>query len=512
METDRLLAIDVGLTNVKAVVFDASGGLICRTSVGYPTKRPEPDAVEQDPASWWSAMIAATTALPAEVTRTVTAMGVTGHMHALVCIRADGRPVGPSLVLGDRRAAPDATEVTRRVGADQIYAITGAELDASMPAAKVRFLKRRDPSAWASVTHLLGCKDYLRLQLTGQLATEPIDACATSLFDIRAGRWSPDLIDAVEIRESMLPPVDSPWSAAGPLLGEAASLLGLRPGLPVVVGAGDDVVVLGFGLLDPGTALEHIGTTGSVMAVTDRPIGDPQRGLELYPHALPDRWVVGGSHTTAGAALAWAADLLGYASVDDALSCLGTRHEAGISFVPTLAGERFPVRVPEARGAWVGLPLGVTRQDLMQASFQGVATTLQAILERIDQVAGHQAVIRAAVADDERWLAMRAASYRRPVEVSTTSEPTALGLACLVAVAAGTFPDPRAAVSAMTHVARSVPPGAPTAPPLLDPEPILRRAWKVASVTDEADQPLVAVGSRSRIPRSRDERSGEGAA
>jgi xylulokinase len=495
--TEGLLAIDVGLTNVKAVVFGTSGDLIARAAIPYPTHRPTPDAVEQDPAAWWSAVTGAVCQLPAEVRERVVAMGVTAHMHALTALGRAGDPIGPALILGDRRAVRDAAEITRRVGADEIAAITGTDLDPSMPAAKALYLRRRDPDAWRSVTHLLACKDYLRYRLTGEIATEPIDACATSLYDIRSGRWSDPLLEATGVTRAMLPPVMSPWAVAGSLVRSAAQSLGLKAGTPVVVGAGDDVVVLGFGILDPGVALEHIGTTGSMMAVTEHPITDPEHGLELYPHVLPDRWVIGGSHTTAGAALAWASDLLGYGSVDAALATLATAPQPGLSFLPSLAGERFPARIPAARGAWVGLGLNVTRELLMRAAFEGVAVALGQVLERIEALVGRQDAVRVATAEDPRWLALRAAAYDRRLEVSHTNEPTALGLASLIAVATGAFPDVRTAVNVMAHIDRDVQPEPTRGPERFTTERLLRHAW------DEAAAARMDVGSGSQIDTSR---------
>lgn len=476
-----LLAIDVGLSNVKAVIFDRGGGLIARSSVAYPTERHGPDAAEQDPAAWWDALVTAVRTLPAEARNHVAGVGVTGHMHALVTLDAAGRPTGPSMILGDRRAASDAVAITEVVGPEALYAITGAELDASMPAAKARFLSRIEPETWRRVVHLLGCKDYLRFRLTGEIATEPLDACATSLFDIRTGQWSEELLHAAGVRASMLPSVRAPWEIAGRVRSEVAATLGLRSGLPVAIGAGDDVVVLGFGMLEPGVALEHIGTTGSIMAVADRPTPDPDRALELYPHVLPDRWVVGGSHTTAGAAIAWAAALLGYPSVEASLSALDTPGFPGLAFLPTLAGERFPERVPAARGGWIGVSLDMTREALMRSVFDGVASSLGSVLTRIDEIVGRQTSIRVAMADNERWLEVRAGAYRRRLEVSRTSEPTALGLATLVAVATGLHSDVRSAVTAMTGVELTIEAATGDGRPELDPEPMLRRAWVQAA-------------------------------
>lgn len=443
-----LLALDVGLTNVKAVAFDQGGAVRSNATVPYCTLH-DGDTVVQEPEDWWAALCSASLALPDAVRRSVAGVAVTAHMHTLVALDGHGRSLGPALILGDRRAVPDASAITRDVGAGEVYRITGAELDASMPAAKARWMRREQADAWRAMRHLLGCKDALRFRMTGELATDPIDACATSLYDIGRKGWSDTMLEAAGVSAAQLPAIADPCAVAGTLLPGPAAELGLPVATPVAVGAGDDVVLLGMGILEPGVAMEHIGTTGSIMAAaSDRP-DDPLRALEIYPHVLEDLWVLGGSHTTAGSALAWAATTLGYPSVAEALGALELERQTDVTFVPTLAGRRFPDRDPLARGSWTGFDLGTTRDDLMSATFCGVADALASVLRRIESVADPVVAVRASHAETEAWLRLREAAYGRPIEVSLADEPTALGTAMLVAVAIGLYADVREAVREM---------------------------------------------------------------
>jgi xylulokinase len=440
-----LLVLDLGLTHAKAVIFGGvSGDLIDRASRPITTSRPTPETVEQDPEGWWAGLRDAVAELRGrrlEALEHVAGIGVTAQMHALVCVRADGTWLGPALVLGDRRAASHSRAIEDEVGADRIYRITGARMDASMPAAKARWLHEHDWPRHHETALYTSAKDAIRGRLTGDRLSEPIDACATSLWDIHARGWSGDLLAATGLSTAALPEVVPPWSVAGPLLSQAASDLGLTTGTPVIVGAGDDIEVLGCGLTEPGTAVEHLGTTGSIFVVTGDGAGDPEMALEVYPHALPDRWVLGGSTTTAGSAIAWVADLMGeagpgalFASLDDE----GQRTDA--SFLASLAGDRCPVRDPLARGAIVGLDLRADRVTVALAAFDGVNRALARIFERIDQVAGPVARLVISSGDlgaDERWMRRRAARYERPMSLLPGSEPTATGVAILVATGIG---------------------------------------------------------------------------
>jgi xylulokinase len=469
-----ILSLDLGLTHAKAVVFRSNGSLVERESVSYPTRRPAADRVEQDPDDWWLALTTAVRAIgqrSPDALGAVEAVGVTGHMHGLVLEDSHRRPIGPAIVLGDRRATVEAKELSEDLGQSSIAHTTGATLDPSMPAAELRWLADHEPERLRDVVLVTGPKDHLRGRLTGDRLTEPIDACATALYDIRTSRWWPDMLAAAGLRSELVPDLVPCETIAGSLRSEPAAALGVPSGVPVVVGAGDDVEVLGGGLLEPGEALEHLGTTGSILAVAAHAVDDPGLALELYPHVLPDRWVVGGSMTTAGAALGWVAALLGFDGVEAMLSAIGERPNrlldegAGPLFIASLAGDRCPTRDPAARGAWLGLDPSFDRAGLARSAFEGVAFSLERILRAIDKLIGPQEriVVSAGGADlDPRWLALRASVYGQPLVTLETPEPTALGLATVVAAGAGIHGDVSTAVRTMSRRVDEVMPSAPS--------------------------------------------------
>jgi xylulokinase len=496
----NILALDLGLTHAKAVLFRPDGSVVERESVPYRTSRPAPDRVEQDPDDWWRALTTAARAISersAGAMRRVEAVGITGHMHGLILGDADRRPIGPAIVLGDRRATAEATELEERLGQAAVAHTTGATLDPSMPAAELAWIASHEPERLGRAVLATGPKDHLRGRLTGDRLTEPIDASATALYDIRAGRWWPDMLTAGGVRPDLVPDVVPCQTVAGPLLPEPAAALGVRAGVPVVVGAGDDVEILGGGLLEPGEGLEHLGTTGSILAVVAEPIDDPAMALELYPHVLPDRWVVGGSMTTAGAALGWVASFLGFDSVGEMLPVLVETSDRSSEdgspplFIASMAGDRCPTRDPEARGAWLGLDATFDRALLARSAFEGVAFALRRILGAIDDLHGPQAriVISAGGADlDPSWLALRASTYGRPLAILDTPEPTALGLATVVAAGVGIHPDVPTAVRAMSRRVREIEP---------DPD----RLASLRSAGDASDRAVEAL--RTYWPQAR---------
>jgi xylulokinase len=463
---ETILAIDIGLTNCRTVLYSPDGRLLARASIAYPTTHPAAGRVEQDPEAWWRAVLDGLSQLreraPGAVA-SVAAMSVTGHMHALVCLGDNGQALGPALVLGDLRSVPQAESITANLGLERIYALTGARMDASMPLAKLAWLREHAPAMHSQARAFLGCKDFIRHRLTADLFTDPIDACGTSLYDIHQRAWSPELAAQAGIRGDQLPQVVDPWQLAGTLRDEPARALGLRTGIPVVVGAGDDIEVVGSGLVQAGKALEHLGTTGAILAPAGLPLSDPTMALELYPHALPGLWVIGGSTTSAGAAHAWSHEVLQPErdGPDGSGRAWGRPNLANpLIFVPHLAGERSPAWDPRMRGSWLGLSLTHSAADLRQAVKEGIAFSLKRVLEQIESLAGRQAhlVISDRKDLDFDWLGLRATIYQRPLAVLAGGEPTALGAMMLAAVGIGAWRSLAEAVQSVIRIDRVIEP------------------------------------------------------
>jgi xylulokinase len=450
-ESQAILVFDVGLTRVKTALVNARGELVDWVALSYTTVR-RGDRVEQDPDQWWGAMRLSLSRLEERghpLRSSVAGVSITGHMHALVCVDDNGMHLGPAIVLGDARAASESESLIRGLGQDVFHRTTGARLDPSMPAAKIAWIARHEPERLASSRLLVGVKDYLRLRLTGDRYTDPLDATATSMFDITEGTWAPEILERVGISDELLPDVVAPESIAGVVNAEAAREFGLSAGIPVVVGAGDDVEILGRGLTRHGDLLEHIGTTGAMMAVLAEPVFDPTMALETYPHALPNLWVIGGSMTNAGSALEWVHTTLGIVDFAAATDTIASASGSRPIFLPNMSGARAPEWQPMARGAWVGLTVSSTREDIMASAFEGVAFELAGILDRILELTAADGPVHATGVDGDRaWLGLRAAAYGLQMAVSEV-DPTVVGAAMLGTGGVGIHRDLYAAVEAM---------------------------------------------------------------
>lgn len=258
MTRELVLGVDAGHTVTKAVLFDATGRAVARGSGTVPLKYPQPHWVERDMDEVWQTAFQAIAACLAEVGpdagRAVGAVGLAGHGDGLYAVDGRGRPVRAGIVAMDTRAESVLQEWRGTPVWSRALEVSGTVPFAGSPAALLAWLARHEPGALVQARWLLSCKDWLRLRLTGAVATDPTDASA-SFTDMRRGGSSPELLDLYGLGAlaRLLPPVLACGAVSGTVTHEAAALTGLIAGTPVVTGAHDvDAAALGIGGTTPG--------------------------------------------------------------------------------------------------------------------------------------------------------------------------------------------------------------------------------------------------------------------
>src|SRR5215510_2015816 len=384
----RLLGIDLGTGSVKAVVIDETTKILGVGSQEYPIDIPQPGYAEQEPEGWWRATFHAVRQALAEAGNgEIDAIGLSGQMHGVTLIDAKKEPIGPSIIWADQRGAGEVAEVIAAVGTDHLARIAGTAPAAGFMAPTLCWLKKHDP---ARLEHARACllpKDYVRLRLTGEVATDASDASATALFDVRQRQWSNVIIEALDLPDHLWPNVFESADIVGALTRSAADALGLQVGIPVAAGCADQPAqAVGSGLIDPGIGSITIGTGGQVFAPLKTPPVDEALRLHIFCHAPADRWYVLGAMLSAGMSLRWLRDLLGMKDDPDAykkLSALAADvppGSDGLLFMPYLVGERAPLMDPAARGGFVGLALGHGVGYMARAVMEGVAFAMKQIL------------------------------------------------------------------------------------------------------------------------------------
>jgi xylulokinase len=447
------VGLDVGTTGVKAVAVDPDGAVLARAERSYPLSTPQPGWSEQDSEDWWRA---AETAL-AEVSAglDVVGIGLSGQMHGLVALDSSGRPLRAAILWNDQRTGEECTEIEDLIGVDRLVELTGNRALAGFTAPKLLWLRRHEPATFARIARICLPKDYVRLRLTGEWATDVADASGTLLLDVARRQWSEEVLAALDVPASWLPPVlESPEAS-----GEAA-------GIPVAAGAGDcAAAAIGVGITDPGPLSIVLGTSGVVFAALPDYRPEPAGRLHTFCHAVPGAWHAMGVMLSAAGSLQWLRDLLAPQASFDELIAEADRWQAGADglwFLPYLAGERTPHADPQARGAFVGLSVHHDRGALVRAVLEGVAFGLRDSLDLMRELGidASSARVSGGGSRGDMWLRIVASVLGIPLATTAAEDGSAYGAALLGGVAGGMFTDVREAVSRCIRVERTIEPDA----------------------------------------------------
>jgi len=369
------LGIDLGTSGVKAVVIDDASTVVDQAVAPLSISRPHPLWSEQDPEEWWRATCAAVGALAPRNRAAVRGMGLSGQMHGAVLLDGGDHVVRPAILWNDGRAHAECAML--EAAEPQSRVITGNIAMPGFTAPKLLWVQRHEPAAFSRIATVLLPKDYLRLRLTGDHASDMSDSAGTLWLDVAERRWSAAMLAASGLSEQNMPKLLEGCEPSGRLGAGAAAELGL-PQVPVAAGAGDNAAgAIGAGVVAPGDALLSLGTSGVVFAVSDGFAPNPAKAVHAFCHALPGRWHQMAVVLSAASCIPWAAALGGHADVAAAIAAAEASSEQDLPiFLPYLSGERTPHNDPHAKGVWFGLTDRTTRAELMRSVLEGTAFAL----------------------------------------------------------------------------------------------------------------------------------------
>jgi len=375
-----ILTVDLGTTVTKAAVWEA-GGPVGTGRHPISTSHPLVGRAEQDPASWWRSLLGACASAQAAAPAAYGAVGAIGFSAArqtFVPVTADGRPLGPGLVWSDRRAAAEAAALGAAAGgAEAVRQQTGIGLDAAAVAAKIRWLRANEGDRLASARWLLSPRDLMVWRMTGAVRTDTTMASATGLYD-RSGEPVAELVGPAAGR---LPEAIASAAVAGTLTTPAAAELGVRAGIPVVIGAGDRQCELVGAGASVARAMVSWGTTANAsVPVATWP--EPVPAGAVVTRAALGGWQLECGVSAAGSLLAWLGELTGAdpgaLMQGAAASPPGAR---GVLALPWLGGARAPWWRDGAGAAFLGLAPTHGPADLARAAVESVAWEIERCLD-----------------------------------------------------------------------------------------------------------------------------------
>jgi len=439
-----VLGIDLGTSSVKALILDKAGRTLALDKAAYPVEAPQPGWAESDPARWWHATVETVRSVLAQLpaSEKIEGIGLSGQMHGVVLADETGQPLRPAILWADTRATAELDTYCNLPHATLLRLAN--PLVAGMAGPSLAWVKKHEPEVFRKIHVALQPKDWVRLRLTGEIATDPSDASATLLYDLPADGWAEDVFTALGLNRELFPQIKPSAACGGELSKTAAVTLGLPAGIPVAVGGGDTpVAALGTGLLEPGLAQLTLGTGAQLIQLYREPLADKTGRTHLYRTVVPGSWYGMAAVQNCGLALDWVRQTLG-ATWDEFYTSAATVAPGaeGVTFLPYMVHERAHQPHSQQGGAFTGLKTNHRREHLLHAALEGVAFGVRLALEALPKV-DRAPYLRLSGGGSlhPAWRQMLADILGVELVAVDTANASARGAALLGGLVAGTWPD-----------------------------------------------------------------------
>jgi xylulokinase len=421
------LGLDIGTSSVKGVLIDEKQKIVATATAPLRVSRPHPGWSEQAPEDWWKACGRVVKALAAQKSKAIAAVdgiGLSGQQHGATLLDKSDKVLRPAILWNDARSFAECRDIEERE--PRARKIAGNIALAGFTAPKLVWVKKHEPRIFDSVAKVLLPKDYVRLRMIGDYASDMSDSSGTFWLDIDKREWSEDLLKATDMSRDQMPKLFEGTDATGRLTAQVARAWGM-PKRPVVAGGGGDnpAAACGIGAVKPCAAFISLGTSGVLFVSNDRFRPNAARAVHAFCHAVPDTWHQMGVILSAAASLEWLAGIL-KTPAPKLTAALGKTLEGPSSalFLPYLSGERTPVADAQIRGLMMGLGHETDAKALTHAVLDGVAFAFRDSLEAL-KAAGTTVERVTAVGGGSRselWLKIISTALGLPVDVPAAGD------------------------------------------------------------------------------------------
>jgi xylulokinase len=472
-----LLAVDLGSSTCKAMVFALRGEVLAQASVHYLPEFPRPSFAEMDVETFWSAVCSSCRKACQDLRDPVQALGLSSHAETFVAVGSSGRPTMHAILNQDGRAVRESAWCEETIGRERLFQITGLSAHPMYPVPKILWLRKNQPDVFGSTKCFLSLIGYLLSKMELAPYVDYSLASRYLAFDVRQRRWSDEILNAAGLVKSALPTPVPAGTIVGKLPSQAASQLGIPAGTPVVLGGHDQPSgALGTGVIQAGRITDSMGTYECLLAASDAPRLSAkafQASLNSYCHVVPDKFVTL-AYFPSGIMVRWFHDLLyanGAGKISSVDENLESEHYAfleahapagptGICVTPHLIGTCNPEFNPHARAVIAGLGPDTDRADLYKGILEGIACELSMLAETLAEVVGgfSDIYVTGGGTRSTIGLELRAALTGRRLHIMRRQESVCLGTAILAGVAIAEYKDICEAIRALVEESETVTP------------------------------------------------------
>ena len=466
-----LLAIDIGSSRCKAVVFSASGDIIAQEMCGYTPEFSFHSHAEIGADRFWKAVCHCSVAASRNLSDPVRAMCLSSHGETFVPVNERNEAIAPAILNQDNRAIEETSWIERTIGRKRLFEITGLVAHPMYPLPKILWLRKHQPDLFSSSVRYLTVIGYILSRLGLPAYVDYSLASRYLAFDIRKRCWSEEILAAAEIDIKSLPVPVAAGTIAGKLDAAAGSELGVAAGTVVVVGGHDQPCgALGVGAIGRGRVSDSMGTYECLLSASDQPVLSESAlaaSLNSYCHVVPDKFVTL-AFFPSGIMTKWFHDLLyggahGMRDQQDSPEIQSIHYATlereapagptGLCITPNLIGTCHPDFNPHARGVISGLSANSTRGQIYKGILEGLACEMAAMSEILAKAVGdfRDVYVTGGGSRSAMGLQLRAALSGRRLHEMECPEAVCLGGAILAGVASGEYAGFEEAVELMVR-------------------------------------------------------------
>ena len=460
------IGIDLGTSATKLLLVDEGGQILNEVSKEYPLEFPHPGWSQQAPADWKRAVLEGIPELLKGFDGSkVAGIGAGGQMHGLVVLDDQDNVIRPAILWNDGRTAKQVDYLNGAIGKDKLSQLTANIAFAGFTAPKILWMQENEPENFHKIAKIMLPKDYINYILTGVHCCDYSDASGMLLLDVEHKCWSKEMLDICGICENQMPALYESYEVVGTVLPEIAEALGIRDGVKVVAGAGDNAAAaVGTGVVGKGGCNISLGTSGTIFISSDSFGVDPNNALHAFAHA-DGGWHLMGCMLSAASCNKWLCeDILNtrdYAAEQAPITedKLGSNR---VFFLPYLMGERSPINDTNARGTFIGMSMDTSRADMVQAVLEGVAFAIRDSFEVAKSlgIAIPTTKICGGGSRSNLWKKIFANVLGIPLQIVKTEQGPGYGGAMLAMVGCGQYETVQAAADGLVEVADTVYPDA----------------------------------------------------
>lgn len=450
-----IIALDVGTSGVKAIVYDFNGKKMTSESFEYHSDFPQPGYVEQDPESWEEAALYCLGGISEYIATnnmTPQAIAVTSQRSSLIPVDKKGCPLRSAIMWQDKRTIHQCDWLDKEYSLEKLYMKTGLRINPYFVLPKILWLRENQKDYYDNTYKFLGVQDLVVHFLTGEYKTDCSQACRTMLMNIETFKWDKELLDIANITEDKLPELLPPGSIAGFLLDDVAEKVNLPSRIPVIMSGGDQQnAAVALGVIKPGLAEANTGTGSFVISAVDKPVFDKYSRVLCQASAISGQWIMEAGIFNSGSIYRWFKEQFypelkneehPYVIMDNEAQEIPTGSN-GVLMIPHFEGSAAPYWNPIAKGLFFNLSLGLKRAALTRSILEGISVEINDNINLIENLTGSIETVSVAggMVRSDFFCSIQSSVYNKKVARYKNTEASSLGAVMIAAVTLGVYKD-----------------------------------------------------------------------